>query len=171
MPNRNKPMGLVPLSRSVTGGPIQTVSRPKVAGYGTRIRPFDVVNRVADGSLERSITPGTTLISGVALNFGAASTATDHIIIEDPFQLFMAQAGGSTGLAEADAGFNANISLGSTDVNFSDDIVDDGTEATGATLDLKIHDKLKQPDNAWGQYVKVVVSINKHRMNLATAGV
>lgn len=171
MANTNKPMGLRPISRSLAGGPIQTVSRTKLAAYATRIRPFDVVNRVASGDIERSITPGTTLISGVSMNFGAASTLTEHQIIQDPFQLYMAQAGGATGLAAADAGLNANITLASTALDFSDDIVNDATEAVTATLDLKVHDKVNDPDNTWGPFAKILVSINSHRLAAGTVGV
>lgn len=171
MPNSNRPMGLQPLGRSITGGCIQTVLRSKVVGYATRIRAFDVVNRVADASIERSITPGTTIISGVALNWGAASTATDHLVVEDPFQLFMAQGGGATGFAAADMGLNANVSLGSTSVYFSDDIINDGTEAASADLSVKLHNKVTSPDNDWGGYVKVVVQINQHRLHAGVLGV
>jgi hypothetical protein len=171
MANVNSPCGLVPIGRSITGGPMQGILRRKAAGYGTRIRQNDVVNRVADGSIERSITPGTTVLSGVSLNHGAASTATEHIIIEDPFQLYKAQGGGATGLAAADAGLNANLTLGTTAVFVSDDLVNDATEATTASFDVKIHDLLADPDNTWGQWVKIVVQINSHRLQTGVAGV
>ncbi len=171
MANSNRPMGLRPISRSITGGPLQTVKRTKLAAYGTKIRPFDVVNRVASGDIERSITPGTTVISGVSLNFGAASTLSDHQIIEDPFQLFMAQGGGATGFAAADVGLNANIALGTTDLKMSDDYVNDGTEAITAALDLKIHDLINDGVNVAGGYVKIIVQINTHRLQAAVLGV
>lgn len=171
MPNTNKPMGLRPNSRSFAGGPLQTYPFIKLAAYGTRIRPFDVVNQVASGDIERSITPGATLISGVSMNFGAASTLTDHAVITDPFQLYMAQAGGATGFAAADRGLNANITLASTNLDFSDDIVNDATEAGTATLDLRIHDKINDPDNTWGLWAKILVSVNSHRLADGTVGV
>lgn len=171
MANLNKPMGLRPISRSISGGCLQTVNRTKLAAYGTKIRPFDVVNRVTSGNIERSITPGTTLISGVSMNFGAASTLTEHQIIEDPFQLYKAQAGGSTGFTLAEMGLNANIALGSTDLVYSDDYVADDSEAVDAALSLKVHDRIADPDNSFGQYVKVIVSINQHRLAATVVGV
>lgn len=170
MPNSNRPQGLIPLSRSFSGGAIQTTLHRKAAGYGVRIRAFDVVNRVASGDIERSITPGTTLISGVSLTFGAASTATEHIVIEDPGQLYVAQPNGA-GLAATDAGINANIVLGTTLVDRSDDQINASALGTEATRDLKVHQLLADPDNTWGQWAKIIVSINSHRLNAGVVGV
>jgi hypothetical protein len=171
MPNVNRPQGLIPVGRSTTGGNLELRAFTKVVGYATRVRVGDVVAQVASGDIERTITPGTTRISGVALAYSPASTADTIPCIVDPFALFVAQAGGSTGLAAADRGLNANITLGTTSTFYSDDIVNDATEDVTATLDLRIIDKVDQPDNDWGQYVKVLVQINKHRGNNETAGV
>ncbi len=171
MANPNGPIGLKPINRSITSGPLTPVKRNKVVGYATRIRAFDVVNRVADGSIERSITPGTTILTGVSLNYGAASVATEHQVITDPFQLYKAQGGGATGFAAADVALNANIVLGSTKLKHSDDYVNDGTEATGATLDLRIEELLSTPSNEVGGYVKIIVRINSGREVAGVAGV
>jgi hypothetical protein len=171
MPNVNRPQGLIPAGLSNTGGNLRLVPFTKAASYGTRIRVGDVVAQVASGDIERTITPGTTRISGVAMSYSPASTEDTVHCLTDPFHVFIAQAGGSTGLAAADRGLNANIALGTTSIIFSDDILNDATEAVDAGLDLRILDKVNQPDNDWGQYVKVFVTINKHRENKETAGV
>ena len=93
MPNSNRPMGLLPISRSVAGGNLQTVKRSKLASYATVIRSNDIVARAAGGAITRVFTPGTTNIEGVSLNYGAASKATDHLILQDPTQLYQAQGG------------------------------------------------------------------------------
>ncbi len=95
MANVDFPHGIRPLGISLSGGPGTIEQFSKVVGYGTAIFVHDAINRVADGSIEASATPGTTLYSGVALDYGKASTATDHLCITNADALFEAQGDGS----------------------------------------------------------------------------
>jgi hypothetical protein len=170
MANLDNPHGLRCIG-TMHGGPPETDQFSKVVGYGTAIFRGDAVNQVADGSIEASATPGTTLYSGVALNYGAASTATDHGVIVDPFAIFEAQADGA--LAAADMGLNANLVLtaGSATTKISKHQINSATENTTATLDVKLRKKLNVPDNEWGAYVRIEIVFNKHRAAFAVAGV
>jgi hypothetical protein len=164
MPNRNNPFGFLPVGRSIAGGCLQYHERNVVVGYATAIRTGDVFNRVADGSIERSITPGTTLISGVAMTPNPASTAGTVLTLEDPFTIFQAQADGL--LALTDMGLNANVKLTNTALaRRSEDQIDSTTEAVTGTLDLHLIEKIDDPDNEFASaYVRVAVTFNKHRM-------
>jgi hypothetical protein len=172
MANTNAPFGLRFLY-TLTGGPEQTEFFNKVVGYATAIYRGDAVNRVADGSIEVSATPGTTLYSGVALNTGAASLATSHCIIVDPSAVFLAQGDGSGTLALADEGLNANLVLTAGDSvrKMSKHQVAESTKQTTNTLDVKLLKLAKLPDNEAGAYARFEIFFNKHRMNPAVAGV
>jgi hypothetical protein len=146
----------------------------KLVGYGTAIFPGDAVNQVASGDLEVSATPGTTLYSGVALDYGAASKATEHLVIVSPGAYFVAQDNNDTdGFAAAERGLNANLELnaGSASKQISGHETDESTYNTTATLDVHLYDKLNVPDNAYGAYCRIVLTFNKHRRNPAVAGV
>jgi len=164
MANRNNPFGFLPVGRSIAGGCLQYHERNVVVGYATAIRVGDVFNRVADGSIERSITPGTTLISGVAMTPNPASTAGNVLTLEDPFTIFQAQADGS--LALADMGLNANVILANTaGARKSEDQINSASEAVSATLDLHLIERIDDGDNEFASpYVRIAVTINKHRM-------
>lgn len=173
MANSNNPHGLRPLYVP-SGGPIQTNVYSKAATLDTAIFRGDAVARVADGSISAKttdITPGTTNYSGVSLNYGAASAATDHTVVDDPTVVFEAQADGA--LAEADMGLNANLVLtaGNTSTKISKHQVNSATEAVDATLDVHLARKLNVPDNDYGAYVRLEITFNKHRMAPATVGV
>lgn len=175
MSNANNPHGFRPLGFCLGGGPPVLQSFAKAVGYATAIFPFDLVQRAADGSIDTSITPGTTLISGVALDFGAASTATNHMVIISPDAMFEAQdnAGGA-GILAVDLQLNANCIVsvaGNATSKLSGHQIADSTKATTSTLDLHLLQLLNVPENAFGPNARIEVVINKHRMNPGVAGV
>src|SRR5215217_3448237 len=112
MANVVNPHGLNVIGFGLNGGNPRFVTLAKAVGYGTAIFRNDVVYRVADGSIETaSATPGTTVPSGVSQNYGAASTATEHIVCVSPDALYEAQGDGSGTLDAVDLGLNANLVL------------------------------------------------------------
>lgn len=171
MANLNNPHGLRSLGITLSGGCLSIENFSKVVGYGTAIFRNDAVNRVADGSIEASATPGTTLYSGVALNYGAASTATEHSVIVNPDALFEAQADGS--LVAADMGLNANLVLtaGNATTKISKHQINSATEDVTNTLDVHLLKLLDAPDNEAGNYARIEIVFNKHRMNPSAVGV
>ena len=176
MSNVNNPHGFRPLMRTIDGGFPSTREFKKVVGLGTAVFEWDVVGRVADGSIDvaGNLTPGTTNWSGVALNYGAASTATNHIVIESPGAVFEAQDDDTvTGLVEADMGLNANLVATAGDATLKrskHQINHTGVDVTNS-LDLHLLSKYDVPDNAYGPNCRIEVIFNKHRMNGLTVGV
>jgi len=169
MPNFANPMGFGVLGRNASGGWPTFKNFNKLVGAGTAIRARDLVARDADGSISRTITPGTTLYSGVAINGGAASTATEHQVTTDPFALFSAQANAS--LLLADMGLNANAVLGSTQTRYSDDQIAASSAAVTATLDFHLIDQLPDVNGTFGTSVKLIVQFNKPRLAHNVVGV
>ena len=171
MANRDAPMGFSPWGRTLSGGELTLGAYKKAAGYGTAIYPGDLLTRINDGTLERSITPGTTSMIGVAMDGGALSVATEHNVADQPDMIFVGQADGS--LAEADMGLKSNaiIGTGSLALNQSRDEINSAAEATTATLDLHLLRKADKVGNAFGAYVRLEVLINKHLLNKGVAGV
>lgn len=173
MANVDNPHGLMFVGMDGPGFPM-VQGLGKVVGYGTAFYPGDVVSRVADGSLEIITTPGTTLITGVNLDHGAASTATSHTVLVSSNALFEAQDNNDTdGIAAADLGFNINVeaNAGSATKLTSGHELDESTANTTATLDLHMLELLNVPDNAHSGWARIVVKINAHRYGTATAGV
>jgi hypothetical protein len=176
--NVNNPHGFRPLGFCFGGGPPFVETMSKAVGLATAIYPWDLVARLADGSITSatgSITPGTTLISGVAVDYGAASLATDHLVMTDPNAMFEAQdnAGGA-GLLAVDMGLNANVIVsvaGTLASKKSGHQIADSTKDVTATLDLHLLRLLNIPENAFGPNARIEVIINKHRMNPGVVGV
>ena len=174
MANTDNPHGLRPI-RHFMGAPFAIAERSKDADEGTALFIFDAVNREDDGAIEAaSATPGTTLYSGVNLNYGAASTATTHLVIEDPYVVFEAQDNNDTdGFAAADMGLNCNLELnaGSATTLLSGHELDESTINTTNSLDVHLLQKLADPNNAYGANCRIEILFNKHRMALGVAGV
>ncbi|MCC7235594.1 MAG: hypothetical protein IT163_09845 [Bryobacterales bacterium] len=174
MANIDNPSGLTCLGKCTGGGHPQVDLFTKVVGYNKAIFPGDAVNQVADGSIETSATPGTTLYSGVALNYGAALTATEHLVIFTPDAVFEAQDDGdSDTMTAADIGLNANLILGAGVVATlkSGHEIDTNTADVGAGLDVKLLRKANKPNNAWGANVRMEIAFNKQRFALGVAGI
>lgn len=172
MPNVNNPHGFSPVGYVLGGGPPALVQFSKAASYGTALYPGDLVHQVADGTIEsNSATPGTTRYSGVNLNWGPASTKTEHLVIVDPKCVFEAQANGP--IAADDLGLNANALLGAGDAAAlkSGHQINASTKNTTASLDLKLLRLHPVAGNEFGEYARIQVVINKHRLNPEVAGV
>lgn len=174
MPNVDNPHGLGVIGRTLAGGCPTVEQFSKAASYGTAIFIGDAVARAADGTIDKAITPGTTLYSGVALNYGAASTLTTHLVITSHDAIFEAQDNNDTdGLAEADMGLNCNLELnaGSATTQISGQELDESTANTTNSLDVKLLRKFAIPGNDYGANCRVEIVFNKHRMAPGVAGV
>lgn len=174
MANRDNPHGFRPLMRSVTGGPgAAAMPAHKLVGYGTALFINDVVTRVASGTkptqaISAAITPGTTVIAGVNLIYGAASTATDHIIIPAPFQVFEAQIDTA---AAADLNKNAAIVLtaGNTGTKISKHSLNG--IATTNTLDCHVVGIQRSPDNDFGAFARLEIIFNRCQLTDQAVGI
>ena len=157
MANRDNPHGFRPLMRALGGGPgAAMMGAHKLVGYGTALFIHDVITRVASGlkytqAISAAITPGTTTIAGVNMNWGAASTATDHMIVPAAgYQVFEAQDNKDTdgvGFADVNKNFNVEFNAGNTTTKISGHEIDESTINTTNTLDGKIVGIFRSPDN------------------------
>lgn len=173
MANVDNPHGLMPLMRCLGGGEPTIRWFDKAATYGTALFVWDAVYQVADGTIDKSGTPGTTLLSGVNLVHGAASKLTEHAVIVSPDAVFDIQDNNDTdGVAAADLGASANIELnaGSATTLISGHELDESTIAA-ASKDIKILGLIQKEGNAYGSWADVEVCFNLHRMGMAAAAV
>ncbi len=174
MANTNNPHGLRPLGWCLGGGMPYYRTLSKVVGYGTAIYPFDVVAQVSGGAIQIPATPGTTLISGVALDYGALSKATDHLVCVSPEAVYEAQDDDTvTGIVATQMGLNANLvySAGTLATKKSGHQIDQDVIDVTATYDVHLLQLLNVPDNAFGPNARIEIVINKHRMNPGVVGV
>lgn len=172
------------------GAPFSVTEYAKPATDANAIYLFDLLNKVSGGvALPESPTgyklptvqtgyqgtPGTTLLVGTSLAYGAASTASYHPVTDEPDVLYIGQCKTGTTIATSThVGRNANISLttaGSTTTKQSGMSVDGATIATTSTLDLRILKVAMITPNAEGDSAILEVSINKHFFAQGAAGV
>jgi hypothetical protein len=144
------------------------------------------------------ITPGTTPLLGAILAIGvnpdggpyidpnnltlvnAPATKTQNyyvLVADDPLIIFEVEEGTAAGAAgtpftSAEIGLNANMVLvaPATGVKTSGALINNATEATTATLDLKILGLARRLDNAFGARAKWNVLINSHVFRAGIAG-
>ena len=111
-----------------------------------------------------SATVGLTQNSTV---YRAASTNTYILVADDPNQLFVAEEDGLGG-ALAATNVSQNIDLisgtGSTVTGLSGFLLDSSTANTTATLQCRLIELLRSPDNEIGTSAKWVVRINLHQL-------
>jgi hypothetical protein len=199
MANAAAPIGLRPvgsLAGGVYSGLIRQFSVP--AGDANAIYVGDLVKLVGtsqfiNGSSFADIAIAATgdVCCGVVVGFladtrdslvyRAASTQRIALVNIDPNALFeVAQGSGGTALTANDVGLNVNISVvaGSTVTGLSGSVIDNTTEATTNTLDLKIVGMVNRADNDPGTAVgtgaassRFLVRINRHQFANQIAGV
>lgn len=192
MANANAPFGLRPIrdvsSGYVTGG-ARRYSVP--ASDGTAIYIGDLVKlngtgQTIDGNVYPDVIKAATgdtfigVVEGFVATtrdstiYRAASTQRIALVCDDPNGLFAAREGSSgTALTADDIGLNIDISVvaGSTVTGLSASVLNNATEATTNTLDLKIVNFVNAPDNEIGSSAMWAVRINRHTLVNQTAGV
>ena len=174
MPNTDNPHGFALIGRTQGGGSIELEEFDKDASESSAIFPNDLCHQQADGNIAPGGTPGTTIYTGVSMNYGAADTLTKHLLAAQPDALFEAQDNDdSTGLLAVDMGQNANAVFGAGDavrIKSGHEINISGHAAT-ATLDLRLLRLHKAVDNAFGPHARIEVLINKHTRAYGAAGI
>jgi len=197
MPNISKINGFRPV-KDLVGNPwngkVRTYAVP--ASDGTALFVGDLVKLA--GTADANGIPGITqaaasnacvgVVVGFAPNFAnlnaapyrLASTLSYAFVCDDPNVLFEAQEDGVTDPLEmVDVGLNVNfvVGAGSTTTGQSGMQIDSDTEATGATLPLKLMQPKQSPDNelvaAGQEFTRWIVKINNHQLaaSTGTAGV
>lgn len=192
MANADTPFGLRPvkyISGAPYNGAVNTYST--ASGDSTAIYVGDPVklsgtSQVIGGYTYRDVDQAATgdVCVGVvvavlhetqdSLIYRAASTVRRLLVADDPALLFEIQeVSGGTALTANDVGLNANfvVAAGSTTTGMSGVELNNGTEATTATLDLQIVDIVNRDDNAIGEHCKFLVRINRHQYRDQVAGI
>lgn len=192
MANVDTPFGLRPV-RYVSGAPYNgAVEMYSVAaGDSTAIligdpvilagtsqtidgRVYRDVVRAATGDKITGAVVGVKAVTSASLIYRAASTQRILLVATDPDLLFEIQeVSGGTALTANDAGLNADfvVASGSTDTGLSGVELNNASEATTNTLDLKIIEPVAKPDNEIGEHCKWLVMINRHQYANQVAGV
>jgi hypothetical protein len=170
MANVNNPFGFRPLMRTMAGGQVEAVAAHKLAGYGTALFINDAVTHAAAGTkptacIDAAISPGSTPVLGVNLIWGAASTATDHLVVlGDGGAVFLTQGDGTGAifLVPASLSLCAKIKLtaGNPSLKLSKHQLDESTLAITNTWDLKVRKLWESPDNVAAAFARVEVTFN-----------
>ena len=199
MPNVAAPTGLRPVGM-VSGVPYSGSNRTysiaagdatavyigdavKLAGTTQLINgsPYSDVVIAATGDVMLGVVVGILPSTRDSLTYRAASTQRLLLIADDPNLLFeIAQGSGGTALTANDVGLNVDLSVvaGSTITGYSGSVINNATEATTNTLDLKIIGIVDRADNDIGTAVgtgaassRFLVRINRHQFANQVAGV
>lgn len=199
MPNVNAPFGARPVG-SLNGAPYNgRITQYAVpASDGTAIFVGDFVKSVgtssfvggqvlpnvaqaATGDVMVGVVVGVLAETQASTIYRVASTLRVLLVADDPNALFeMQQVSTGTPLTANDVGLNANfvVAAGSTVTGLSGTTIDNTTEATTNTLDLKIVGMPAEVDNDYGSAVgtgaassRFLVRINRHQYVNQLAGV
>lgn len=111
-----------------------------------------------------------------AANAGGTASTKMLAVWDDPEQEFTAQTDNGTGTSTAEAAVGLNIDIlnpSSVTSGRSTSELDETSATTTATLPLKILGLESRPDNAFGEFNRLVVKINNHQLKggTGTAGV
>jgi hypothetical protein len=199
MPNTNTPFGLRPKSY-IKGAPWNGQARMYFipASNTSAFAIGDPVVVAAAGGDAAGVpgivlaTPGSG-ITGVVVSAGGpkfAGMAADPLnlnttvipatktrdyyvmVCDDPDVIFEVQeVAGGTQLAAADVGLNANLVAGTNNGYMSGWQLTNSTEATTATLDVKLLGLAQRPGNEFGAWAKWDVLINNHTFRGGVTGV
>jgi hypothetical protein len=157
MANRDQPQGFKP------SGELLRV-RPYVAG-GT-VYPGDAIKLNNAGQVV--VAAADDALVGVAMAYATSGQSVS--VADHPDQEFVGQADGADIDAQTDMNLNYNIlaTAGNSSYKVSRMEVDSSTQATTATLPLKVLRREIREDNALGEFVDVVFVINNHQLKGAT---
>lgn len=187
MYNTNAPLGLKPI-RYQSGAAYQgKVNKYAIAsGYATAIGQYDPVIALADGTIGIGVagSPARGVLSYVEYtdtsgnyikrpNWIASTTAktgttVKAYVADEPDLVFDAQetdgsSGAGTPLALADRNLNINFVIGAPNsFGVSTSSINNTTEATTSTLNLRLLDLSDYPGNAVGNYANWLVTWNTH---------
>lgn len=147
----------------------------KIAGTSQTIGDvtYTDVTRAATGDVIVGVVTSVVPATRDSTVYRTASTATIVNVADDPQLLFeMQESAGGTSLTANDIGLNANfvVANASTTTGLSATTLDNSTEATTNTLDVKIVGLANKPNNAVGESAKWIVKINRHLFANQVAG-
>lgn len=148
----------------------------KLAGTGQVVngQTYTDVIQAASTNVVVGVVIGVLPETRDSLTYRAASTVRRLLVVDDPNAEFEIQeVSGGTALTANDIGLNANfvVGSGSTVTGYSGVELNNATEATTNTLDLKIIGLSPRENNAVGENAKWIVRLNNHQYVNQIAGV
>ncbi len=167
MPNADRPNGFRPVTGSGRVNAYPLAAANSIIGKG------DLLERTSAGVVDRASTTSVQIV-GVAAAGAAASSGGTILVWDDPNAEFVAQTDNGTGVITTQTGVNLNAAVVVTDAvgGISREEIDESTGATTATLPLNIIKLYSSDDNAFGEFNRMVVTINNHvHKSTGTAGV
>lgn len=195
MPNANIPSGLAPV-RHVSGAPyngqcnLYVILAANTSGFAIGDPVVSGGSADATGKIPNiALAAGTGALRGVIVSLSdtypgnakignlnsivrpAAAQSTDWyaLVCDDPDILFECQEiGTGTVFTAAEIGLNCNLVAGTNNGYVSGWMLDNTTEATTATLQVRLIQAIPRVDNALGQYCKYLVKINAHELGTGT---
>lgn len=203
MTNIAAPRGLIPVSNAA-GGPYNGATRQFlhavgdsqaiyvgdiVTATGTSVfvnvggtnQSFPIAAQFATGGIEDGVCVGVDLVTRDSPVYAPASTQVVITVAIDPEMLCLVCDNASgTPLTANDIGLNCDILVnqGSTVTGYSGMVLNNATEATTNTLDVKIIGQYQSPDNDLGSAVGTgalngawLVKLNRARLGNQVAGV
>lgn len=197
MYNTNAPLGLKPIDLRTGGAYTGKSNQYAIAsGYATAIGQYDPVVTLADGTIGIGVA-GSQCIGVLdyveytnsagayvkAPNWTASTvaktgTVVNAFVFDDPFLVMDVQetngsSAAGTPLALADRGLNINFVIGAPNIyGVSTTSLNNTTEETTATLNLKILGLSNYPGNAVGSFANWLVTWNTHQLkSVGTLGV
>jgi hypothetical protein len=146
---------------SAVRGVIISVGRALVkstgSGAGNQILGGPMIDPT---SLETTVAPATK------------TTAYYAFVADDPDLVFACKESSSgTAFTAAEVGLNANLAAGTNNGYVSGWYIDNSTEATTATLNVKLLGLNPVPNNAFGVDAEWLVTLNAHELRGGIAGV
>lgn len=135
---------------------------------------YSDVDQAATGDVVMGVVVGVLPETADSLIYRAASTQRRLLVADDPDLIFEIQeVSGGTALAANDIGLNANfvVATGSNDTGKSGVELNNASEATTNTLDVKIVGLVPRDDNEIGEHAKWLVRINRHQYSNQVAGI
>lgn len=203
MANTASPRGLIPVS-DVTGAPYNGAVRQFIhavgdtqaiyvgdivtatgtsvfVNVGGSLQSFPIAAQFASGGIQDGVCIGVDLITRDSPVYAPASTQVVISVAVDPNLLCLVLDNASgTPLTANDIGFNCDILVnqGSTVTGYSGMVLNNATEATTNTLDVKLIGQNPSPDNDLGSAVGTgalsgqwLVKLNRTRLSNQVAGV
>jgi hypothetical protein len=197
MYNTNAPLGLKPVDYQTGGMYTGKSNRYRIAsGYSTAIGQFDPVVTLSDGTIGIGVAGAACLgvldyveyftsagLYTKAPNWTASTsvksgTTAYAYVFDDPALVMDVQetdgsSGAGTALALADCGLNINFVIGAPNaLGISTTSLNNTTEQTTSTLNLKLLALSNYPGNAVGNYANWLVTWNNHQLrSVGTTGV
>ena len=153
MANQDAPKGFAPYGK---------VKQVLVLEAGSTIAPGEFIRMASDGQVD-AVAAGETIL-GLALGYAAA--AGDKVLCSvDPEQLYVGQCDGSAIDAQTDIGNNVDVLATADNTTYKESRMEMNTSTVAAAAaQLTILGIDPRPDNAFGEFVDVIVRINEHQI-------